>query len=258
MGNQTADLIVYNGKIATQNEQRSVVEAVAVLDGRFLAVGTDREIMAWRGEQTQLINLNKRTAIPGFNDSHTHLIRGGLNYNMELRWDGVPSLSLALGMLRDQARRTPPPQWVRVVGGWSEFQFAERRMPTLAEINAVAPDTPVFILHLYADAMLNAAALRAVGYGKDTADPPGGVIERDRNGNPTGMLIAKPNAAILYATLAKGPKLPIEHQLNSSRQFMRELNRLGITSVIDAGGGFQNYPQDYEVIERLHRDRELT
>ena len=166
-----------------------------------------------------------------------------MNYKLELRWDGVGSLSDALWMLREQARRTPAPQWVRVVGGWSEFQFAERRMPTLAEINAAAPDTPVFILHLYAHAMLNAAALRAVGYGKDTPDPVGSVIERDRSGNPTGMLIAKPNALILYATLAKGPKLLIEHQLNSTRHFMRELNRLGVTSVIDAGGGFANYPQ---------------
>ncbi|HEV2686206.1 MAG TPA: amidohydrolase, partial [Actinomycetota bacterium] len=155
-------------------------------------------------------------------------------------------------------RRTPPPQWVRVVGGWSEFQFAERRMPTLAEINSAAPDTPVFVLHLYARALLNAAALRAVGYTKDTPEPPGGMIERDAHGNPTGMLIAKPNALILYATLAKGPKMPFEYQLNSTRQFMRELNRLGITSVIDAGGGSQNYPEDYDVIERLHRDGELT
>jgi predicted amidohydrolase YtcJ len=145
-----------------------------------------------------------------------------------------------------------------VVGGWSEFQFAERRMPTLADINAAAPDTPVFILHLYASAMLNAAALRAVGFTKDTPDPVGGTIERDAGGNPTGMLVARPNATILYATLAKGPKLPVEYQLNSTRHFMRELNRLGITSVIDAGGGSQNYPDDYAVVDRLHRDGELT
>ena len=106
--------------------------------------------------------------------------------------------------------------------------------------------------------MLNAAALRAVGYTKDTPEPAGGTIERDARGNPTGMLIARPSATILYATLAKGPKLPFEYQLNSTRHFMRELNRLGVTSVIDAGGGFQNYPDDYEVIERLHRDGELT
>ncbi|MBV8209970.1 MAG: amidohydrolase [Burkholderiaceae bacterium] len=252
------DTILFNGRIATLDPTRPSATAVAIQDGRFAAVGDDREVLALRTPATAAVDLKRRTVIPGLIDSHTHLIRGGLNYNLELRWDGVASLADAMRMLREQARRTPAPQWVRVVGGWSEFQFAERRMPTLAEINAAAPDTPVFILHLYADAILNAAALRAVGYGKETPDPTGGVIERDRNGNPTGMLIAKPNAAILYATLAKGPKLPIEHQLNSSRHFMRELNRLGITGVIDAGGGFQNYPQDYEVIERLHRDRELT
>jgi predicted amidohydrolase YtcJ len=205
-----------------------------------------------------LIDLKGKRVIPGLNDSHTHLIRGGLNYNMELRWDGVRSLSDAMAMLKIQADRTPAPQWVRVVGGWSEFQFKERRMPTLAEINAVSPDTPVFILHLYDRALLNGAALRAVGITKETKDMPGGRIERDANGNPTGALIAEPNALLLYSMLAKGPKLPITDQINSTRHFMRELNRLGITSVIDAGGGFQNYPDDYAVIEKLHHDNQMT
>src|SRR5437879_21558 len=177
---------------------------------------------------------------------------------MDLRWDGVASLADALRMLREQARRTPAPQWVRVVGGWSEFQFAERRMPTLAEINAAAPDTPVFVLHLYARALLNGAALRACGYTKDTPNPPGGEIQRDHLGNPTGLLIARPNALILYSTLARGPKLPVEYQANSTRRFMRELNRLGVTSAIDAGGGYQTYPEDYQVIEQLHRRGEMT
>jgi predicted amidohydrolase YtcJ len=177
---------------------------------------------------------------------------------MELRWDGVPSLADALRMLKEQAQRTPPPQWVRVVGGWSEFQFAERRMPTLDEINAAAPDAPVFILNLYASALLNRAALRVVGYTKDTPNPPGGEIQRDGNGEPTGLLLARPNALILYATLAKGPKLSVEDQANSTRHFMRELNRLGVTSVIDAGGGFQNYPDDYQVIDRLAKENQLT
>jgi predicted amidohydrolase YtcJ len=252
------DMILFNGRVATLDPTRPAATAIAIEDGLLAAVGDDREILALRKPQTPTVDLNRRTVIPGLIDSHTHLIRGGLNYNMELRWEGVPSLADALRMLRDQARRTPPPQWVRVVGGWSEFQFAERRMPTLAEINAAAPDTPVFVLHLYARAMLNAAALRAVGYDKSTPDPAGGLIERDAAGNPAGMLVAKPNATILYSTLARGPKLPIEDQLNSTRHFMRELNRLGITSVIDAGGGSQNYPQDYEVVERLHRDRKLT
>ena len=126
------------------------------------------------------------------------------------------------------------------------------------EINEAAPNTPVFVLHLYDRAWLNAAALRAVGYTKDTPDPPGGMIERDRRGNPTGLLIAKPNANILYATLAKGPRLGPGDQANSTRHFMRELNRLGLTSIIDAGGGFQNYPDDYSVVDALHRSGQLT
>jgi predicted amidohydrolase YtcJ len=253
-----AELILVNGRIRTLGKDKPEVSAAAIKDGRFLAVGTDAELMAMRGAGTQLIDLSGRTVIPGLNDSHTHVIRGGLNYNLELRWDGVPSLADALGMLREQARRTPPPQWVRVIGGWSEFQFAERRMPTLDEINAVSPETPVFILHLYDRAFLNGAALRALGYTRETPNPPGGEIQRDRNGNPTGLLIARPNATILYASLASGPKLSHEDQTNSTRQFMRELNRLGVTSVIDAGGGFQNYPDDYKVIEDLARKGQLT
>ena len=251
-------LILINGCFNTVDREQPQASACAIRDGRFVAVGDVDVVMRHRDEGSQVIDLNGRTVVPGLNDSHLHLIRGGLNYNLELRWEGVPSLFDALRMLKEQADRTPNPQWVRVVGGWSEFQFAERRMPTLDEINAAAPDTPVFILHLYDRALLNRAALRAVGYTKDTPNPPGGEIVRDGAGNPTGMLIARPNAMILYATLAKGPKLPYDLQVNSTRQFMRELNRLGITSAIDAGGGFQNYPEDYAVIEQLDAAEQLT
>jgi predicted amidohydrolase YtcJ len=251
------DLIVYNAKIAT-NGIPPFVQAIAIADGKVVASGTNQDIMRLGGPETRAIDAGGRTVIPGLNDSHMHPIRGGLNYNMELRWDGVPSLADALRMLKEQAARTPAPQWVRVVGGWTEFQFAERRMPTLAEINAAAPDTPVFVMHLYDSVMLNGAALRAVGYDKNAPDFPDGEVQRDRRGNPTGLLIAKPNANILYSTLAKGPKLSREDQFNSSRQFFRELNRFGITSVIDAGGGFQNYPDDYGVVNELHRNGELS
>ena len=254
----TADLILFNGKLHTVDRDQPTASAVAIKDGRFVAVGSDAEAMAHRSATTQLIDLKQRTVIPGLNDSHLHLIRGGLNYNLELRWEGVPSLADALRLLKQQAERTPSPQWVRVVGGWNEFQFAEKRMPTLEEINLAAPDTPVFLLHLYDRALLNRAALKAVGYTRDTPNPPGGEIQRNRFGEPTGMLIARPNATILYATLAKGPKLPLEYQVNSTRQFMRELNRLGLTSAIDAGGGYQNYPDDYQVIQELADNGQLT
>jgi predicted amidohydrolase YtcJ len=254
----TADLILYNGRFSTLDHTNGSPEAVAIADGRFLSVGRARDVEATAAATTKRIDLHGRRVIPGLIDSHMHIIRGGLNYNLELRWDGVRSLSTALKMLKAQVDRTPAPQWVRVIGGFTEHQFAERRLPTIEELNAIAPDTPVFILHLYDRALLNGAALRAVGYNKATPNPPGGEIVRDRNGNPSGLLLAQPNAAILYATLAKGPKLPEEYQKNSSRHFMREVNQLGVTGVIDAGGGFQNYPEDYRIIEELHAAGELT
>jgi hypothetical protein len=254
----TPNLILTRGLFTTLDRSRPTADAVAIKDGKFLAVGRDEDVMRLAGVETTVIDLEGRRALPGLIDNHLHIIRGGLNFNMELRWDGVRSLADAMAMLKRQVAITPPPQWVRVVGGFTAHQFEEKRLPTIEEINAVAPDTPVFLLHLYDRALLNAAALRAVGYTKDTPDPPAGEIVRDADGNPTGLLVAKPNAGILYATLAKGPKLPFDYQLNSTRHFMRELNRLGVTGAIDAGGGFQNYPEDYEVIRKLSEAGELT
>lgn len=258
MNKETAETILINGKVTTLDQKNNEAQGVAIRGDRILRVGTDEEVMAHKGPNTKVIDLQGRRTIPGLIDSHIHVIRGGLNYNMELRWDGVDSLAVALRMLKEQAQRTPAPQWVRVVGGFTEHQFREKRLPTIEEINVASPDTPVFILHLYDRALLNAAAVRVCGFTKDSPNPPGGEIQRDANGNPTGILLAKPNALILYSTLAMGPKLPLEYQKNSTQHFMRELNRLGVTGVIDAGGGFQNYPDDYVVIDQLAKEKKLT
>ena len=252
------DFIFHNGLISTLDSENKTAEAIAISGEKILTVGSDKEILVLRNSTTKVIDLKKRRLVPGLIDSHTHLIRGGLSYNMELRWDGLESLADGLRMIREQALRTPAPQWVRVVGGFTENQFKEKRLPTIEELNHAAPDTPVFILHLYDRALLNEAAVRVCGFTKDTPDPPGGEIVRDKKGNPTGCLVAKPNAMILYATLAKGPKLPYEYQMNSTKHFMRELNRLGITGLIDAGGGFQSYPEDYQIVQQLAEQNELT
>jgi predicted amidohydrolase YtcJ len=252
------DIIYFNGSFKGPGIFHTKVTAVAIKNKRFIKFGSDEDILKLKTAKTELVDLQRKIVIPGLNDSHIHLIRGGLNFNMELRWDGVTSLNDALFMLKEQAQRTPPPQWVRVVGGWTEFQFKEKRMPTLDEINAVSNDTPVFILHLYDRALLNKAALQAIGYDKNTKEMPGTLIQRDSEGNPEGMLIATPNAIILYSALAQGPKLSKDDQINSTLYFMRELNRLGITSIVDAGGGFQNYPDDYAVINELNEEKKLT
>jgi predicted amidohydrolase YtcJ len=252
------ELIFHGGKITTLDAAKPEVEALAVRDGVITALGSDDEILRLAGAATRKVNLQARRVIPGLNDSHLHVIRAGLFYNLELRWDGVPSVAQVLAQLREQAANTPPPQWVRVIGGWNEFQFKEGRMPTLDEINEAAPHTPVFVLHLYDSAMLNRAALAALGFDKATPNPPGGLVARDSRGNPTGLLIAEPSALILYSTIANAPKLAMEDQINSTRHYLRELNRFGVTSVSDAGGGGQNYPDDYAVVKQLDEAGHLT
>ena len=252
-----ADLILTNGKIATMVREGEFVQALAVKDGKVLATGSNAAVLKHKTATTKVIDTGGRTVIPGLNDSHTHVIREGLNYNMELRWDGVTSLKRALEMLREQAARTPEGEWVKVVGGWNEYQFEEKRLPTLEEINAAVPDRPVFVLYLYGLGFLNKKGIETLGYTSETKYKDG-VVELDANGKPTGRLIAKPNALILYSTLAKTNKLSRDDQVNSTLHYYRELNRLGVTSVIDAGGGFQNYPDDYGVTIGLAREGKLT
>ncbi|BBC32186.1 putative N-substituted formamide deformylase [Streptomyces graminofaciens] len=253
-----ADLVVRNAKIHTGDPGRPAAEAIAVRDGVVTALGDDRDMAPLTGPATEVVDALGRRVVPGLNDSHLHVIRGGLNYVLELRWDGVPTLRRALAMLREQAGRTPKGQWVRVVGGWSAEQFAERRLPTVAELNAAAPDTPVFVLHLYQSAVLNRAALKAAGFTRATPDPKGGRIVRGRDGEPTGMLLAAPSALILYSTLAKAPVLQGADKKTSTRHFLRELNRFGLTSAIDAAGGFQNFPDNYSTVVELAAAGQLS
>src|SRR2546423_5650979 len=143
---KSADLILHNGKITTLDPKYPQAANVAIKDGRI--VGVDDAESYSRGPATRTVDLNGRRVVPGLNDSHTHVIRGGLSYNLELRWDGVPSLADALRMLKEQVQRTPPGQWVRVIGGSSEVQFAQPRVPNPGGIHAVYPRTPVFCLPL--------------------------------------------------------------------------------------------------------------
>ncbi|MFE1312047.1 amidohydrolase [Streptomyces sp. NPDC058755] len=253
-----AELVVRNARIRTGDPHRPQAEALAVKSGVLTVVGDDQDVAPHVGAGTKVVDALGRRMIPGLNDAHLHVIRGGLNYVLELRWDGVPTLRQGLAMLRDQAARTPKGQWVRVVGGWSAEQFAERRLPTVAELNAAAPDTPVFVLHLYQSAVLNRAAVKAAGFDKDTPDPRGGQIVRGRDGEPTGMLLAAPGALILYSTLAKAPVLEEADQKLSTRHFLRELNRFGLTSAIDAAGGFQNFPDNYRTVIELAKAGQLS
>jgi len=251
------DMIITNGKVATMTREGSFAQAVAIKDGVITSVGSNAQVLKLKKPGTQVIDAGGRTVIPGLNDSHLHIIRQGLNYNAELRWDGVTSLKRAMQMLREQAARTPDGAWIKVVGGFNEFQFEEKRLPTLEELNEAVPDKPVFILYLYGLGFVNKKGIEVLGYDKDTKYKDG-VVELGADGKPTGLLVAKPNAMVLYSTLGKTGALPREQQLNSTIQYYREMNRLGVTSAIDAGGGGQAYPDDYAVSLELAKGGKLT
>ena len=250
-----ADTLLTGGNIITLDPTRPRAEAIALRGGLVQGIGSARDLKALRDRKTRVIDLGGRTVIPGLNDSHQHPTRAGRFYGLELRWDGVTSLAEGLKRVREQAQRTPNGQWVRVVGGWSPFQFAEKRLPTPAELNAAAPDTPVYVLFLYSRGFLNAAAVRALGLSAASRAPRGTRYEFTAGGGV--ILHAEPNPDLLYATIGALPAMSEQEQALSTRHYYRELNRFGLTSVIDAGGGGHRYPKDYAGTRALATSGEL-
>ncbi|MEL6475475.1 MAG: amidohydrolase [Pseudomonadota bacterium] len=254
------DLVLVNARITTMDPRKPEASALAIKNGQFVAVGSEVDVTPLIGPFTQVVDGGGKRCIPGLIDSHTHSIRGGVNYNLEVRWDTVDSLEEALHLLRLQADRTPDGQFIRVAGGFSEFQFKEKRLPTVAELDAVAPNHPVLIHYLYKETLLNSVATSYFGYDQ-AGHPtyPGGVIEKVDE-IPTGRLLAQPSGLLMYKTLSAAPKLSIRDQINSSIQYMDELNALGVTSVSDAGGGGMEFPDadPYRVVRWLHEEGLLT
>lgn len=251
----SADLILTDADIVTLDPVNPRAEAIAISGGLVQAVGRKRDVLALEGSTTEVLSVGGRTVIPGLNDSHMHPTRAGRFYALELRWDGVPTLEQGLNMVREQARGTPAGQWVRVIGGWSPFQFAERRMPTPAELTRAAPDTPVYVLFLYSQGFLNKAAVDALGLSPATETPPGTAYEFTADGG--AIIHARPNPDLLYGTIGALPSMSAAEQALSTRHFYRELNRFGLTSVIDAGGGGHRFPEDYTGSDALARAGEL-
>lgn len=243
------DTILHNARIVTLDPTRPDATAIAIDDGIIVATGTDAEVLARRSRQTRVLDLGGRTVVPGLNDSHLHAVRGGRFYNTELRWDGVKSLERGLEMISEQAARTPADQWVRVIGGWSPFQFKEGRMPTPAELTAASPERPVFVLYLYSRGFLNKAAVDKLGITADTEVPPRTRYEFTPDGG--AIIHAEPDPTLLYKTISALPGLSEDDQINSTRHFYRELNRFGLTSAIDAGGGGHVFPKDYVGTRKL-------
>jgi predicted amidohydrolase YtcJ len=250
-----ADLVLRRGKIVTVDGDFSIREAVAIRDGRFLAIGTERDMRPLIGKGTRVIDLAGRTVIPGLIDSHIHATAAGLNWNAEIHWEMARTLADGLRQITAAAKSKPRGSWIVVGGGWVPTQFAERRFPTRAELDALAPNHPVYIQYLREGALLNGAALAAVGISASTADPAGGRFERDpKTGDPTGWLQGA--AAWRYA-YDKIPRPTLETAWQSLNACFRELNRLGITSISDLQTGGVNFAHR-RVLAEMRRSGELS
>jgi predicted amidohydrolase YtcJ len=226
-----AELILMNGKVVTVDSSFSIKEAVAIKNGRFVEVGTDGEMRRWRGPNTAVVNLGGRTVIPGLIDSHMHATVAGLSWDRDLHWESVRSLADGLKQIEVAARNNPAGTWIVVGGGWTPGQFAEKRLPTRAELDDVAPKHPVYIQYLRQAAVLNSAGLAAAGINSKAADPQGGNFERNpSSGELTGVLQGVPGWEVAYAKI---PHPTLEQTRQSLRNCFRELNRLGLTSVGD-------------------------
>ena len=252
---QTADTVLFNGKIVTVDKDFSIREALAIGHSQILATGTSAAMKKLAGDKAKLIDLGGRTVIPGLTDGHIHGIRAALTFGTEVNWIGVTTLKEALEKIRQAAKSQKPGSWIVVAGGWTEEQFAEKRRPTPAEIAALAPDNPVYIQHLYDWLLLTPKAMEALGIREDSDVTPGGKLERDGEGKPTGVIAANGNA--LGKIFDKLPKPTMDQQVDGSRKFFREMNSLGITGIVD-GGGVSMYPANYQAVFKLWRDKQLS
>ncbi len=252
---QAPDTVLLGGKIVTLDRGSSTAEALAVADGKIVAVGSSADIRKLAGPTTRVVELGGRTVVPGLIDSHMHAVRAALFYATEVNWIGTHSIPEAMERIRAKAQAAKPGDWIIVAGGWTPQQFAEKRRPTQAELVAAAPENPVYIQLFYSAALLTPKGLAALKIESDADVPPRGKLERDPSGAATGW-IAGDNPTI-SALFDKLPLPTFEQSVAGTRQFFRELNRLGITGVSDPGGYNLTAPS-YQALFRVWREHALT
>jgi predicted amidohydrolase YtcJ len=229
-----ADTVLLNGKIITVDDRFTIAEALAVKDERIVAVGSTVDIEKLRGPATRVVDLNRRTVIPGLIDNHAHFMRAAEYWHREVRLDGLTSHREALDLIKEKVRKSKPGEWVVVLGGWSEEQFTdEPRGFTRTELDSIAPNNPIPLQLFYFRVYANSAALKAIGIEPTTPDPSGIKIDKDDKGQLTGALNGGPAIGLLRAKLGEVAR---GKAVENARLLMHNLNKMGITAFQDQGG----------------------
>ncbi len=252
---QPADVVLANGRIVTLDRQSRIADSIAVRGDRIVAVGSATEVRATGGPGTRTIDLGGRTVIPGLIDSHIHAIRAGLRSATETSFIGASTIGEALERIRLAAAQTRGDAWIVVGGGWTPGQFAERRRPTESEIAAAAPGRRVYVQLFYRAILLSQAARQALGIEGEASLPGGAKFERDEAGLANGWIAGDTGAITsLYERL---PRPDAREATEGTRRFFAELNRHGVTGIIDPGG-HNLAPEEYETLLALWRSGGLT
>jgi predicted amidohydrolase YtcJ len=251
---EPADILLVNGRIITLDGISSIDEALAIKADRVVATGSGEQIRKLAGSATKVIDLSGRTVIPGLIDSHIHSIRAGFRYSNEVHWDGATSSAEALDRLRLAAIQAKPGAWLIVAGGWTPRQFTESWRPAEAEIAAVTHGHPIYIQLFYGSVLINPVGREMLGIKSEEDLPPAAKFERDADGVATGWIVGA--GAAITALYARLPKPELEEAVDGTRRFLRELNRFGLTGMIDPGG-HNLAPEDYAALFRLRREQAL-
>lgn len=229
MMNMEPDSISIHGRIYTMDEKNSEFQALAIKNGRFLALGTDEEIQSLAGKSTRIIDLQGRTVIPGIIDSHNHLWEVGEKLS-QIRLDECTSVEEMMELVQAEVKITPPGKWILGMG-WNEGIFTEVRYPTRHDIDKITTEHPVILKRFFNMDVVNTRVLQMAGIHASTPDPQGGKIEKDPDGTPNGILRA---SAKLFAR--KLVPLPTENEIAEALKLaIPIMHQLGITSVIDPG-----------------------
>ena len=254
---QSADTVLVNGKILTVDSRFSTREALAIRDGKITSVGSSADVRKLAGSQTRVIDLQGRTVIPGLIDSHMHALRAGQTFATEVNWVGTTTLAEALARVHEASQTMKPGAWLIVAGGWNVAQFKEKRRPTQADLVAAAPNNPVYIQLGYEWVVMTPAGFKALNINSDADLPRPGKLERDASGNPTGAIDGGGGNAVAIALFDRLPHPNFDEQVEGTKKFFRELNRLGLTGVGDPGGNNVN-PEDYQPIFKIWRQHQMT
>lgn len=244
------DTIFSNATVLTLSATGSVAGAFAVGDGRIVAAGSTADMRALGSAETREIDLESGVVVPGFNDTHNHMLETGLEMG-KLQLGGVRSLGELLEAIRKEASGAPAGSWVVCSAAWHESRLAERRLPNRWELDRVAPQNPVYLPRGGHTAVVNSRALQIAGIGRDTSNPPGGEIKRDaKSGEPTGLLF---EPAALRMVQRHMPAASRDEKREAVRRAMRAFHAAGITSIVEPGLG----PEELDVYRDLHENGAL-